>query len=109
MDIEFMRTTLLEMFTPAHLTLMLALMVDDGRTEGVEGVLPASVESLLATLSGRYEQTSTCPFYHHPPPATRHPTTTLTTTTCLPQFLLLLVLFSTLLYVTVFVHLPFQI
>ena len=53
MDIEFMRTTLLEMFAPAQLSMMLNLMEDDDQTEGV---LPASVESLLATLSGRYWQ-----------------------------------------------------
>ena len=59
MDIEFMRTTLLEMFTPASLKVLLV----DGHPENA---LPASVESLLATLSGRYHRchSTTLQLYH---------------------------------------------
>ncbi len=58
MDIEFMRTTLLEMFCPAQLAL---LMADDTRAVDV---LPAGVESLLATLSGRYALSATVAVAH---------------------------------------------
>ena len=58
MDIEFMRTTLLELFSPAQLAL---LMADDGRAVDV---LPAGIESLLATLSGRYALSATVAVAH---------------------------------------------